>query len=122
MLSGDNVPDSLELTKNGVSSTLLLDNGIGKFTLSHKETAVFSDVPSDLSYEIKELDGASSGYDVKCDNPSGIIEQDITVIFENVKNVGVPTGSMTNTAAIFILVLICGVIIAAVFWKKRYNN
>ena len=66
---------------------------------------MLKDIPAGIEYEVKEID--PDGYVVSSKNESGVIDTDKEVFFVNTKNVGIPTGAMTNTVAIVMLILLC---------------
>lgn len=121
-LSGARVPDSLAYTRNGETGTINIVNGVAEFTLAHEETINFDGVPAGITYTVTEVDGVSSGYDVESTNATGTLDEDAEVSFTNTKNVGVPTGGMTNTAAIVVLILICMSAASIVVWKRKEHD
>lgn len=68
-----------------------------EFTLSHKDEIVFKDIPVGAFYEVTEMDGEEKGYTVKSKNTYGTVEDvNISVPFNNIKNISIPTGGVTN--------------------------
>ena len=118
-LKGSNVPATLAYTKNGKKGQVNVVNGIAKFTLTHEGTITFNDVPSGITYTVTETDGESNGYTVSSKNASGKLVQDITASFTNTKNVGLPTGAMTNTIGIIVVLAGCVAGILLLVTKKR---
>ena len=121
MLTGNNIPASLDYTKNGQTRSMAVKNGIAEFTLGHRDMIVFDKMPAGVKYIITELDGESNGYTVKSKNANGTVDSDKTVEFTNTKNVGIPTAAVTNTAAIAGVVVICmiGVVVMIIKKKKK---
>ena len=118
-LTGNGIPGSLAYTKNGQAGDVTVKNGIAAFTLGHEDKIIFNEMPAGVKYVITELDGESNGYAVESTNASGTVDSDVEVSFTNTKNVGVPTGAMTNTGVIA-GVIMAGVIgIAVVMMRKR---
>lgn len=118
-LTGNRVPASLSYVKSGTSGSVNVVNGIAEFTLAHGEKITFSDVPANVNYKIVELDGTSDGYTVKEENTSGLLDSDKDAKFTNTKNVGVPTNSVTNTAAIAVVILGCMIIIGIIIYRRK---
>lgn len=121
MLTGNNIPASLDYTKNVQAGSMVIKNGIAEFTLGHGDMIVFDKMPAGVKYVITELDGESNGYTVESKNASGTVDSDKTVEFTNTKNVGIPTAAVTNTAAIAGVVAICmiGVVVMMIKKKKK---
>lgn len=121
MLTGNNIPASLDYTKNEQTGSMAVKNGIAEFTLGHRDMIVFDKMPAGVKYIITELDGESNGYTVESKNASGTVDSDKTVEFTNTKNVGIPTAAVTNTAAIAGVVAICmiGVVVMIIKKKKK---
>lgn len=121
MLTGNNIPASLDYTKNVQAGSMTVKNGIAEFTLGHGDMIVFDKMPAGVKYVITELDGESNGYTVESKNASGTVDSDKTVEFTNTKNVGIPTAAVTNTAAIAGVVVICmiGVVVMIIKKKKK---
>lgn len=121
MLTGNNIPTSLDYTKNVQAGSMTAKNGIAEFTLGHGDMIVFDKMPAGVQYVITELDGESNGYTVESKNASGTVDSDKTVEFTNTKNVGIPTAAVTNTAAIAGVVVICmiGVVVMIIKKKKK---
>lgn len=109
----------MDYVKNGTSGSAKVINGIAEFTLAHGEKITFNKVPANVSYKIVELDGASDGYTVKEENTSGILDSDKEAVFTNTKNVGVPTNSVTNTAAIAVVILGCITIVGLITLRRK---
>lgn len=118
-LTGNKIPAALDYVKNGTSGSAKVVNGIAEFTLAHGEKITFNKVPANVSYKIVELDGASDGYTVKEENTSGILDSDKEAVFTNTKNVGVPTNSVTNTAAIAVVILGCITIVGLITLRRK---
>ena len=123
-LKGSSIPSTLSYTKDGKSGRVSVVNGIAAFTLAHKGTITFNEIPSGVTYTVTETDGASSGYTVASKNSSGKLVKDTTAEFTNTKNVGVPTGAMTNTAALAIVIVGCiaGLILVLTRKRKKKQN
>lgn len=121
-LKGSSVPTTLTYTKNGKKGQVNVVNGIAKFTLTHEGTITFNDVPSGITYTVTETDGESNGYTVSSKNASGKLVQDTTASFTNTKNVGLPTGAMTNTIAIIVVLAGCVAGILLLVTKKRSKH
>ena len=121
MLTGNNIPASLDYPKNVQAGSMTVKNGIAEFTLGHGDMIVFDKMPAGVKYVITELDGESNGYTVESKNASGTVDSDKTVEFTNTKNVGIPTAAVTNTAAIAGVVVICmiGVVVMIIKKKKK---
>lgn len=121
MLTGNNIPASLDYTKNVQAGSMAVKNGIAEFTLGHGDMIVFDKMPAGVKYVITELDGESNGYTMESKNASGTIDSDKAVEFTNTKNVGIPTAAVTNTAAIAGVVAICmiGVVVMIIKKKKK---
>ena len=121
MLTGNNIPASLDYTKNVQAGSMTVKNGIAEFTLGHGDMVVFDKMPAGVKYVITELDGESNGYTVESKNASGTVDSDKAVEFTNTKNVGIPTAAVTNTAAIAGVVVICmiGVVVMIIKKKKK---
>ena len=99
------IPDSIEYERGAKKGTVDVKNNQTSFMLSHGETILLKDIPAGIEYEVKEID--PDGYVVSSKNESGVIDTDKEVFFVNTKNVGIPTGAMTNTVAIVMLILLC---------------
>lgn len=121
MLTGNNIPASLDYTKNVQAGSMTVKNGIAEFTLGHEDMIVFDKMPAGVKYVITELDGESNGYTVESKNASGTVDSDKAVEFTNTKNVGIPTAAMTNTGVIVGVVMAgaIGIVIAMVRKKKK---
>ena len=121
MLTGNNIPASLDYTKNEQTGSMAVKNGIAEFTLGHRDMIVFDKMPAGVKYIITELDGESNGYTEESKNASGTTDKDVEVSFTNTKNVGVPTAAMTNTGVIVGVVMagVIGIAIAMVRKKKK---
>ena len=111
-----NTPAKLPYTKGKETGTLDVVNGVAKFTLSHGENIVLSEIPIGTTYEITEVDGASSGYTVKSTNSSGTLTEDTNVSFTNTRNGTVPTSAHTN---ILISIGLFAIALAGLFWYLR---
>lgn len=124
MLTGNNIPASLDYTKNVQAGSMVVKNGIAEFTLGHGDMIVFDKMPVGVKYVITELDGESNGYTVESKNASGTTDKDVEVSFTNTKNVGVPTAAMTNTGVIVGVVMagVIGIAIAMVRKKRKRNE
>ena len=118
-VSGNNIPSTLSYIKNGIEGTVTVKNKVAEFTLGHKDEIIFTEMPSGAGYTITEPDAANDGYEITCKNESGTIDGDINVSFVNTKNVGVPTGAMTNTVTVFFIVLISVFGIIMIVLKRR---
>lgn len=121
-LKGSSIPTTLTYTKNGKNGQANVVNGIAKFTLTHEGTITFNDVPSGITYTVTETDGESNGYTVNSKNASGKLVQDTTASFTNTKNVGLPTGAMTNTIAIIVVLAGCVAGSLLLVTKKRSKH
>ena len=119
MLTGNNLPASLDYTKNVQAGSMAVKNGIAEFTLGHGDIIVFDKMPAGVKYVITELDGESNGYTVENKNANGTVNSDKTVEFTNTKNVGIPTAAVTNTAAIAGVVAICIIGVVVIMIKKK---
>ena len=121
MLTGNNIPASLDYTKNVQAGSMAVKNGIAEFTLGHGDMIVFDKMPVGVKYVITELDGESNGYTVESKNASGTVDSDKAVEFTNTKNIGIPTTAVTNTTAIAGVVAICmiGVVVMIIKKKKK---
>ena len=119
MLTGNSIPKNINIIKNGKADKITLTNGIAEFTLAHGDEITFEKIPSQSKYTITELDGESRGYTVSSTNASGTLSKNTEVSFVNMKNIGVPTAAMTNTAAVAGIVIACIVCIAIVIMKKN---
>ena len=111
-----NTPAKLPYTKGKKTGTLAVVNGVATFTLSHGENIVLSEIPIGTTYEITEVDGASSGYTVKSTNSSGTLTEDTNVSFTNTRNGTVPTSAHTN---ILISIGLFAIALAGLFWYLR---
>ena len=108
LTGSDSYPEELSyiITEKGqedVKGTMLLNGGVGNFTLSHGQTITFTEVPSGLQYEVHEMDGESQGYTVMYTNEKGTLENDVAVTVENNKQISVPTLADTNNKVILLL-------------------
>ena len=122
-ISGNNIPSTLSYIKNGVEETVAVKNKVAEFTLGHKDEIIFTEMPAGAGYTITEPDAANDGYEITSKNASGTVDGDVNVSFVNTKNVGVPTGAMTNTIAVFLIVLISTLgIVIAVFYRKSKKH
>ena len=98
------IPGTVHYVKGDDEGDLPIDeNGNVSFTLADKETIEFYSIISGTKYEVTETDGESDGYTVTSDGASGILNSDADVLFVNTKNVGIPTGGMTNTLVLLII-------------------
>ena len=111
-----NIPAELHYTKGTETGTLKVTDGVAEFTLSHGENIVLSEIPIDTTYEITEVDGASSGYTVESTNSSGTLTEDTNVSFTNTRNGTVPTSAHTN---ILISIGVFAIALAGLFWHLR---
>ena len=111
-----NTPAEIPYTKGKKTGTLAVVNGVAKFTLSHGENIVLSEIPIGTTYEITEVDGASSGYTVESTNSSGTLTEDKNVSFTNTRNGTVPTAAHTN---ILISIGLFAIALAGLFWYLR---
>lgn len=126
------VPDALKYVKGDDVGTLdyevKKDNNVTRyvytFSLAHKDSISFSNVPPGFSYKLEEID--VDDYTVKCDNLDGRItadNSDIKVSVTNDKNVSVPTLASMNTKIPVIggLVAIVGIVFTLImrFRRKR---
>lgn len=126
------VPDALKYVKGNDVGTLdyevKKDNNVTRyvytFSLAHKDSISFSNVPPGFSYKLEEVD--VDDYTVKCDNLDGRItadNSDIKVSVTNDKNVSVPTLASMNTKIPVIggLVAIVGIVFTLImrFRRKR---
>lgn len=126
------VPDALKYVKGNDVGTLdyevKKDNNVTRyvytFSLAHKDSISFSNVPPGFSYKLEEI--GVDDYTVKCDNLDGRItadNSDIKVSVTNDKNVSVPTLASMNTKIPVIggLVAIVGIVFTLImrFRRKR---
>lgn len=126
------VPDALKYVKGNDVGTLdyevKKDNNVTRyvytFSLAHKDSISFSNVPPGFSYKLEEID--VDDYTIKCDNLDGRItadNSDIKVSVTNDKNVSVPTLASMNTKIPVIggLVAIVGIVFTLImrFRRKR---
>ena len=111
-----NTPAELHYTKGTETGTLKVTDGVAEFTLSHGENIVLSEIPIDTTYEITEVDGASSGYTVESTNSSGTLTEDTNVSFTNTRNGTIPTSAHTN---ILISIGVFAIALAGLFWHLR---
>lgn len=111
------IPDSIEYERGAKKGTVDVKNNQTSFMLSHGETILLKDIPAGIEYEVKEID--PDGYVVSSKNESGVIDTDKEVFFVNTKNVGIPTGAMTNTVAIVMLILLCTCGIVVLKMEKK---
>lgn len=109
-LKGDDVPESLTVTKDGTDTVATGKNGVFAFTLSHGGTAVIKEVPIGLTYTVSEPDAEKDGYKVTTEGTaSGTLTDAVSMTFTNTRNVGVPTGAFEdgklNVIILFVLIM-----------------
>ena len=119
--SGQVLPAELEYTKGDETKTMQLksDSDVYEFTLAHEETIVIKGIPSQSTYTVTEVDGASNGYTVTQTNATGTMKADTVVSFVNTKNGSVPTLADMNTKIPFVLVILAIGGVGFILWKKR---
>ena len=100
------VPGSVDVEKEGNFETMKVVDGEVKFTLSHGEKITFKKLPAGVRYEVTET--ITDGYEMTCDNNSGVLMTNADIGFVNTKNVGIPTAAMTNTISMTLLIVIGG--------------
>ena len=115
--TGDTIPESVTYMKGSDTGIIPVTNGQIQFTLAHNEQIDISGIPDGLEYTVSENGAEEDGYTVSSKGESGVINADQKASFVNTKNVGIPTGAMTNTFEILIVMAICGCII--VLCKRR---
>lgn len=87
------------------------------FTLSHKESLIFKDIPYGTLYTISEDN--ENEYDVTNESASGTITKDIEVSFVSTKNGTVPTSSDTPNLYPIIMIAFAGIIYVILSQKKK---
>lgn len=100
------VPGSVDAEKDGNFETMKVVDGKVKFTLSHGEKITFKKLQAGVRYEVTET--ITDGYEMTCDNNSGVLMTNVDIGFVNTKNVGIPTAAMTNTISMILLIVIGG--------------
>lgn len=98
----------LDLTSYGGVSN---GDGSYKFTLSHEESIIISDIPYGYQYEVYEKDYSEEGYTQYVNNElgkeiSGIVNTDITADFVNDLTVAVPTKTYYNPSYMLYVLLL----------------
>ena len=72
---------------NGVYGGIQFVGGTASFELSSGQSVTFADLPSDISYDVIELEANSLGFETHSSNQSGIVPENesVTAIFYNEK-------------------------------------
>lgn len=87
------------------------------FTLSHKESLIFKDIPYGTLYTISEDN--ENEYDVTNESASGTITKNIEVSFVSTKNGTVPTSSDTPNLYPIIMIAFAGIIYVILSQRKK---
>lgn len=87
------------------------------FTLSHKESIIFKDIPYETLYTISEDN--ENEYDVTNESASGTITKNIEVSFVSTKNGTVPTSSDTLNLYPIIMIAFAGIIYVILSQRKK---
>ena len=87
------------------------------FTLSHKESLIFKDIPYGTLYTISEDN--ENEYDVTNESASGTITKNIEVSFVSTKNGTVPTSSDTLNLYPIIMIAFAGIIYVILSQRKK---
>ena len=87
------------------------------FTLSHKESLIFKDIPYGTLYTISEDN--ENDYDVTNESASGTITKNIEVSFVSTKNGTVPTSSDTPNLYPIIMIAFAGIIYVILSQRKK---
>ena len=123
-----NVNSTVKANIAGVESTITFDwNEEGSysypFSLSHDETATFSNLPYGVSYAISETDYSEQGYTtVDSGNSTGVIgNASQAVTFTNTKDGGTPDTGITLDTLPYILVFGLVMIAAVVMIMRKYR-
>lgn len=87
------------------------------FTLSHKESIIFKDIPNGTSYTI--LEDNENEYNVTNESASGTITKDTEVSFVSTKNGTVPTSSDTPNLYPIIMISFAGIMYVILSQRKK---
>ena len=90
------------------------------FTLSHKESIIFKDIPYETLYTISEDN--ENEYDVTNESASGTITKNIEVSFVSTKNGTVPTSSDTLNLYPIIMIAFAGIIYVILSQRKKIKQ
>ncbi|MDO5811454.1 MAG: DUF5979 domain-containing protein [Bacillota bacterium] len=111
---------SITYEKDGATGTIQGNDNKFKFTLSHNETIIFKDLPDNIQYSIKEVDGIKNGYSVTTDSsPASTLTKDEEITFTNTKDGTIPTLASMNTKILFICGFLAIIVIVALYFKRN---